>query len=113
MLGKLAPEKRHAESTVLYPCHPWESYTIYKNPVVKHAIEQGKITPLGLGGEKLLPTSSVRTLPDMDWFAKFSINVRLTNCVRKNAWYELDSAVQVGIDFALDKESEQLRNPVV
>ncbi|WP_341664886.1 IucA/IucC family protein [Vibrio sp.] len=114
MLSKLAPEKCHAESTVLYPCHPWESYTILQNPVVKRAIEQGKITPLGLGGEKLLPTSSVRTLyhPDMDWFAKFSINVRLTNCVRKNAWYELDSAVQLTSILRSIKESEQLRNPV-
>ncbi|CAM3596825.1 IucA/IucC family protein [Vibrio aquimaris] len=114
MLDKLAPKKCHSKSTVLYPCHPWESYTILQNPVVKRAIDQGKITPLGLGGEKLLPTSSVRTLyhPDMDWFAKFSINVRLTNCVRKNAWYELDSAVQLTSILRSIKETEQLRNPV-
>ncbi|MFY2509164.1 IucA/IucC family protein [Vibrio pectenicida] len=114
MLGKLAPEKSHSESTVLYPCHPWESYTILQNPVVKRAIDQGKINPLGLGGKRLLPTSSVRTLyhPNMDWFAKFSINVRLTNCVRKNAWYELDSAVQLTSILRSIKESEQLRNPV-
>lgn len=114
MLEKLAPQNSHSQSRVLYPCHPWESYPILQNPVVKCAIEQGKITPLGLGGEKLLPTSSVRTLyhPDMDWFAKFSINVRLTNCVRKNAWYELDSAVQLTSILRPIKQSEQLRNPV-
>ena len=48
----------------------------------------------------------------MDWFAKFSINVRLTNCVRKNAWYELDSAVQLTSILRSIKESEQLRNPI-
>ncbi|PMK03245.1 IucA/IucC family protein [Vibrio sp. 10N.261.55.A7] len=114
MLEKLAPSASRSKTMLLYPCHPWESYTILKNPVVQKAIEQGKIIPHGLDGEKLLPTSSVRTLyhPDMEWFAKFSINVRLTNCVRKNAWYELDSAVQLTSILHPIKESEQLRNPV-
>ncbi|MFD1879356.1 IucA/IucC family protein [Vibrio chagasii] len=114
MLEQLAPKESDSESKLLYPCHPWESYTLLQNPAVQRAIEQGKITPLGLGGGKLLPTSSVRTLyhPDMEWFAKFSINVRLTNCVRKNAWYELDSAVQLTSILRPIKESEQLRNPV-
>ena len=114
MLEQLAPKESDSESKLLYPCHPWESYTLLQNPAVQRAIEQGKITPLGLGGDKLLPTSSVRTLyhPDMEWFAKFSINVRLTNCVRKNAWYELDSAVQLTSILRPIKESEQLRNPV-
>ena len=114
MLEQLAPDEDKPATTMLYPCHPWESYTLLQNPVVKTAIERGKIIPLGLGGETLLPTSSVRTLyhPDMDWFAKFSINVRLTNCVRKNAWYELDSAVQLTSILHPIKESEQLRNPV-
>lgn len=98
----------------IYRNHPWESYTILSNPSVKRAIEQGQITPLGLGGEKMQPTSSVRTLyhPEMDWFAKFSINVRLTNCVRKNAWYELDSAVQLTSILKPIRENEQLHNPV-
>jgi siderophore synthetase component len=114
MLEQLAPKESDSESKLLYPCHPWESYTLLQNPAVQRAIEQGKITPLGLGGHKLLPTSSVRTLyhPNMDWFAKFSINVRLTNCVRKNAWYELDSAVQLTSILRSIKESEQLRNPI-
>ncbi len=50
--------------------------------------------------------------PETEWFAKFSINVRLTNCVRKNAWYELDSAVQLSSILHPIKESEQLQNPV-
>ncbi|ENP8339394.1 siderophore biosynthesis protein PvsD [Vibrio harveyi] len=114
MIEQLAPEKPHSGDATLYPCHPWESYTILQNPLVQRAIEQGKMTPLGLGGEKMLPTSSVRTMyhPETEWFAKFSINVRLTNCVRKNAWYELDSAVQLSSILHPIKESEQLQNPV-
>ncbi|MCQ6493199.1 IucA/IucC family protein, partial [Vibrio parahaemolyticus] len=74
-----------------------ESYIILSTTSVRRAIEPGKITPLGLGVEKMQPTSSVRTLyhPDMDWFAKFYIYVRLTTFVRKHAWYELDSDVQL------------------
>jgi siderophore synthetase component len=40
-------------------------------------------------------TSSVRTVydPQADVFAKFSLNVRITNCVRTSAWYELAGSV--------------------
>jgi siderophore synthetase component len=40
-----------------------------------------------------VPTSSVRTVYVPDAFLKFSLDVRITNCVRKNAWYELPGAV--------------------
>ncbi|WP_203414823.1 IucA/IucC family protein [Entomobacter blattae] len=53
------------------------------------------IQPVGFKGGRLYPTSSVRTLyhPELESFLKFSIHTRLANCVRKNAWYELESAV--------------------
>jgi siderophore synthetase component len=35
----------------------------------------------------------VRTVYVPDAFLKFSLDVRITNCVRKNAWYELPGAV--------------------
>lgn len=113
-IEKLTPEHPASDEHVLYPCHPWESYTILANPAIKKAIAQGLITPLGTGGKGIHPTSSVRTLyhPDINWFVKFSINVRLTNCVRKNAWYELDSAVQLTNILKPLREMEQLHNPV-
>ncbi|WP_375737872.1 IucA/IucC family protein [Pseudomonas boanensis] len=79
----------------LYPCHPWEVKRILADPLVKRAQAQGLMEYLGPQGLTLYPTSSVRTLyhPDLAYFLKFSVHVRLTNCVRKNAWYELDSAV--------------------
>lgn len=80
---------------LLYPCHPWEVQTILKQPLIQKAIKLGLITEMGELGEEIYPTSSVRTIfiPKINGFMKFSIHVRLTNCVRKNAWYELESAV--------------------
>ena len=50
---------------------------------------------LGDGPRAVVPTSSVRTVydPVADVFCKFSLNVRITNCVRKNSRYELAGAV--------------------
>jgi len=78
-----------------YPCHPWEVARVLADPLVQRAQQQGLIEYLGPLGQAMYPTSSVRTLyhPEMAYFLKFSMHVRLTNCVRKNAWYELDSAV--------------------
>ncbi|WP_373091915.1 IucA/IucC family siderophore biosynthesis protein [Zhongshania sp.] len=85
----------HGKSEILYPCHPWEVYSIMRHPEIRDAIADGRISPIGFLGQKMAPTSSVRTLyhPDLSAQLKFSIHVRLTNCVRKNAWYELESAV--------------------
>lgn len=79
----------------LYPCHPWEVERVLADPLVRKAQQLGLLEHLGPHGLTLYPTSSVRTLyhPDLAHFLKFSVHVRLTNCVRKNAWYELDSAV--------------------
>lgn len=78
-----------------YPCHPWEVHRITQSPLYARAVSAGLITPLGLTGAEFAATSSVRTLyrADLPYYLKCSIHVRLTNCVRKNAWYELESAV--------------------
>jgi siderophore synthetase component len=48
-------------------------------------------------GLEVHPTASVRTLyqPDVDVFLKTSLNVRITNCLRRNASYELAGAVEL------------------
>lgn len=78
-----------------YPCHPWEVLHITRSPLYLRAVNAGLIVPLGLAGPEFSATSSVRTLyrEDLPFYLKLSIHVRLTNCVRKNAWYELESAV--------------------
>ncbi|PZO24860.1 MAG: hypothetical protein DCE89_04755 [Betaproteobacteria bacterium] len=79
----------------LYPCHPWEVELVLQSRIYQQASQNKQIRHLGPLGKVVWPTSSVRTLyhPELDVFLKCSIHVRLTNCIRKNAWYELESAV--------------------
>ncbi|WP_067455377.1 IucA/IucC family protein [Actinomadura macra] len=78
----------------LLPVHPWQFSLLSHRPVLHRALAENLITDLGPSDTEALPTSSVRTvyLPDADLFCKFSLDVRITNCVRKNAWYELSGA---------------------
>ncbi|MFI0483850.1 IucA/IucC family protein [Actinomadura sp. 9N215] len=79
----------------LIPVHPWQFSLLADNPLLQEALERGLLLNLGPSDAEAVPTSSVRTayLPDADVFCKFSLDVRITNCVRKNAWYELASAI--------------------
>lgn len=62
---------------------------------MQKALANGSLVDLGPSDMEAVPTSSVRTayLPGADVFCKFSLDVRITNCVRKNAWYELTGAM--------------------
>lgn len=82
---------------VAVPTHPWQASYLRGLPPIAEALASGRMYYLGERGEAFLPTSSIRTLyhPSTPYFYKFSLNVRITNCVRKNAWYELESAMQV------------------
>ncbi|MEV4003921.1 IucA/IucC family protein [Actinomadura sp. NPDC049753] len=88
--GPSAPPGRR-----LLPVHPWQFSLLADNPVLQKALANGSLVNLGPSGMEAVPTSSVRTayLPDADVFCKFSLDVRITNCVRKNAWYELAGAM--------------------
>ncbi|WP_214110556.1 IucA/IucC family protein [Acrocarpospora catenulata] len=76
--------------TVL-PVHPWQ-YELLDLP-----LGDGRLIDLGQTTGYATPTSSVRTVyePDLDKCLKFSLDVRITNCVRKNAWYELSGSVEL------------------
>lgn len=89
----LAPDDSHA----LLPVHPWQASHLLQHPLVAAALEQGRLRYLGPQGAEYFPTSSIRTLyhPDQAYFYKCSLNIRITNCVRKNAHYELEGALQV------------------
>lgn len=68
------------------PVHPWQ----YR---LAGALDP-RLRDLGVAGAWLRPTASVRTLyaPEADLFVKTSLHVRITNCLRKNARYELTGA---------------------
>jgi siderophore synthetase component len=90
----------------LLPVHPWQYELLRRNGTLAAALRDGVVRDLGVGGPPCVPTSSVRTLHTLDGFLKFSLNVRITNCVRKNAAYELSSAV--ALTRLLDAELAEL-----
>ncbi|MGV9853679.1 IucA/IucC family protein [Streptomyces sp. NPDC003442] len=77
----------------LLPTHPWQYAMLREHRLLRAAIARGEVLDLGPGGAEFAPTASVRTLYDGRDFLKFSLNVRITNCLRKNADYELSGAV--------------------
>ncbi|CAM5645781.1 putative Rhizobactin siderophore biosynthesis protein RhbC [Streptomyces afghaniensis 772] [Streptomyces afghaniensis] len=77
----------------LLPAHPWQYGTLREHPLLRAALDRGDVLDLGPGGRPFAATASVRTLYDGDTFLKFSLNVRITNCLRKNSSYELSGAV--------------------
>ncbi|MEU6380638.1 IucA/IucC family protein [Streptomyces sp. NPDC046909] len=77
----------------LLPAHPWQYDTLREHPALKSALDDGDVLDLGPGGRLFAATASVRTLYDGETFLKCSLNVRITNCLRKNSSYELSGAV--------------------
>ena len=79
----------------LLPVHPWQLSLLEQRPWFAPARRGGLLTDLGPGSRDVWPTSSVRTVydPGADVFAKFSLDVRITNCVRTSAWHELAGSV--------------------
>ncbi|MFC5993696.1 IucA/IucC family protein [Pseudonocardia hispaniensis] len=81
------------------PVHPWQYRLIETDPelgpALQAALDCGVLHDLGEIGVPCHPTASVRTLyqPEADRFLKTSLHVRITNCLRKNASYELAGAV--------------------
>ena len=77
------------------PAHPWQLRLLADQPWLSEALRRGLLIDLGDGDREVVPTSSVRTVydPVADVFCKFSLNVRITICVRKSAWYELAGSV--------------------
>ncbi|MFF0011061.1 IucA/IucC family protein [Streptomyces sp. NPDC005374] len=77
----------------LLPAHPWQYESLREHPALRAALDRGDVIDLGPGGRPFAATASVRTLYDGETFLKFSLNVRITNCLRKNSSYELSGAV--------------------
>lgn len=88
----------------LLPVHPWQYDLLRGHPGLRAALSRGDVLDLGPGDSPFAATASVRTLFDGDTFLKFSLNVRITNCLRKNASYELSGAVALTrvLEGALD-----------
>ncbi|MEU5427458.1 IucA/IucC family protein [Streptomyces olivoreticuli] len=92
-LAALDRQRPVPEGYRLLPAHPWQYAMLRDHPVLRAALARGDVLDLGSGGAGFAPTASVRTLYDGRDFLKFSLNIRITNCLRKNAEYELAGAV--------------------
>jgi siderophore synthetase component len=79
------------------PTHPWQSKYLLGLPVIQDAISSDKLRYLGPKGANWFATSSVRTVfsPAQPYFYKLSLNVRITNCIRRNALHELQGSIAV------------------
>ncbi|MFA5985330.1 MAG: IucA/IucC family protein [Methylococcaceae bacterium] len=98
ILASMAPKELACEQGyALIPSHPWQARHLLQMPSVQAALQTQSLRYLGAQGPAYFATSSIRTLfhPDQAYFLKCSLHVRITNCVRKNAIYELEGALQV------------------
>ncbi|MEU9453056.1 IucA/IucC family protein [Streptomyces sp. NPDC048277] len=94
-MDALRPDPAADPGFAILPAHPWQFRLLQGNDRLREAMAAGDVVDTGVSGPELVPTASVRTLydPGSDTFLKFSLNVRLTNCLRKHASYELSGAV--------------------
>lgn len=85
------------EDRQVLPVHPVQARMLRADPRVGKALAEGWLRDLGTHPRPFHATSSVRTVIGAGdpFFLKLSLAIRMTNCVRKNAAYELDSAVAV------------------
>jgi siderophore synthetase component len=78
-LGRTPPGYR------LLPAHPWQLDLVGARPEIRDAFADGRLLRLGRTARLLWPTAAVRTLyaPEGDLFVKFSLDVRITNDIRR------------------------------
>jgi siderophore synthetase component len=96
LMKDICPDNSSASnSTILVPVHPAQAKHVLKLASIQQAINNKLIEYIGPAYKTYAPTASVRTLynPTSPWFLKGSLNIRITNCIRKNAIYELESAL--------------------
>ncbi|MGP4051881.1 IucA/IucC family protein [Streptomyces sp. 2A115] len=78
-LGEAPPGYR------LLPAHPWQLDLVGSSPAIREAFADGRLVRLGLSASSVWPSAAIRTLyvPDADLFVKFSLDVRITNDIRR------------------------------
>jgi len=95
VLAGFADQSRARPGRAIICLHPVQAQLFVQDRRVQRQLEMGELRDLGTTGALASPTASMRTwyIEGHDYFIKGSLNVRITNCVRKNAWYELESTL--------------------
>ncbi len=108
-LDALAPAAG-ADGLVLLPAHPWQVELL-------GGLRGGRLRHLGVTSEAAVATSSIRTvyLPETDLFCKFSLDVRITNDVRRLWSRDLRRLREVAelVDGAFDGLAGHVPRPAV
>ncbi|MEW9549892.1 IucA/IucC family siderophore biosynthesis protein [Nonomuraea sp. NPDC050783] len=108
-LDVLAPAAR-AGGLVPLPAHPWQVELL-------GGLRGGRLRHLGDTADEAVATSSVRTvyLPGPDLFCKFSLDVRITNDVRRLWLRDLRRLSEIAdlVDGAFEDLAEHLPRPAV
>lgn len=96
-LAAVASQMGAAPGRAILSLHPVQAKLLLRDQRVRDRMARGQIRDLGATGKFARALASVRTLlvEGSDHLLKTSLAIRITNCVRKNAWYELESAVVV------------------
>ncbi|WP_328774009.1 IucA/IucC family protein [Streptomyces sp. NBC_00286] len=78
-LGQAPPGYR------LLPAHPWQLDLVGSRPEIRDAFADGRLVRLGRSSSPVWPTAAIRTVyaPAADLFLKFSLDVRITNDIRR------------------------------
>lgn len=95
VMAGFADQGRARPGHAMICMHPVQAELFMQDRRVQRLLELGEVVDHGATGPLASPTASMRTwyIEDHDFFIKGSLNVRITNCVRKNAWYELESTL--------------------
>ncbi|GAA3788441.1 IucA/IucC family protein [Streptomyces chiangmaiensis] len=69
----------------LLPAHPWQLGLVAARPEIREAFDDGRLVRLGEAPRPVAPTAAIRTVyaPGDDFFLKFSLDVRITNDIRR------------------------------
>ncbi|MDR3082629.1 MAG: IucA/IucC family siderophore biosynthesis protein [Streptomyces sp.] len=67
------------------PAHPWQLDLVAARPEIREAFADGRLVRLGVTPRPVWPTAAIRTVyaTDDDLFVKFSLDVRITNDIRR------------------------------
>ncbi|NGO13851.1 IucA/IucC family siderophore biosynthesis protein, partial [Streptomyces sp. HC44] len=78
-LGEAPPGYR------LLPAHPWQLDLVDTREEIRDAFADGRLVHLGRSASPAWPTAAIRTVydPAADLFLKFSLDVRITNDIRR------------------------------
>jgi siderophore synthetase component len=97
VLAGFADQAQARPGYAVISMHPVQAQLFMQDSRVQRLLKSAAIVDLGTTGLMANPTASIRTwyIEGHEFFIKGSLNVRITNCVRKNAWYELESALMI------------------